>query len=111
MSTEQQALSYAAVILADADLELSSENLLKLTHAAGLDMDSVWGNIYAKALEGQDLKKLLINFNISSAAAAPAAASGAAAGEADAAEEDEEKKEESEEEEEDDVDMGMGLFD
>ncbi len=110
MSTEQTALSYAAVILADADLELSSENLLKLTHAAGLDLDSVWGNIYAKALEGQDLKKLLVNFNISSAAA-PAAAPAAASGDAEAAGDDEEKKDESEEEEEDDDDMGMGLFD
>ncbi|VEU20888.1 DEKNAAC101827 [Brettanomyces naardenensis] len=110
MSTEQEALSYAAIILADSELELSADNLLKLTEAAGLELDHIWGSIYAKALEGQDLQKLLANFNISAGGAVGGAAPAAASGEAAAAEGGEEEEEEKEEEESDD-DMGMGLFD
>lgn len=106
---EQQALSYAAVILADSDLEVSADNLLKLTSTAGVQLDKVWGTIYAKALEGQDLKKTLINFNIPTGAAPVAAAPAEGA----AADGDEEKKDEEsseDEEEDDDMDMGVGLF-
>ncbi|CCF56805.1 hypothetical protein KAFR_0B05090 [Kazachstania africana CBS 2517] len=107
MSTES-ALSYAALILADSEVEISSEKLLALTNAANIPIEGIWADIFAKALEGQDLKALLVNF--SAGAAAPAAAgaaagaSGAAAGEA-AEEKEEEAKEES------DDDMGFGLFD
>ncbi|GME74889.1 unnamed protein product [Ambrosiozyma monospora] len=107
MSTES-ALSYAALILADADLEVSSENLLKLTSAANIEIDSIWGSIFAKALDGKDLQSLFVNFSVGAApaggASAGAAAGGAAAEEA-AEEEEEEAKEES------DDDMGFGLFD
>lgn len=106
MSTES-ALSYAAIILADSELEVSAENLVKLVSSANIEIDSIWGQIYAKALEGKDLSSLLVNFNVSAAPAA-GAASGAAAGGADEAaaeEEVEEAKEES------DDDMGFGLFD
>lgn len=105
MSTET-ALSYAALILADAEIEISADKLITLTEAANIPVESIWADIYAKALEGQDLKDLLVNF--SAGAAAPAAAGAAATGaaeEAAAAEEEEEAKEES------DDDMGFGLFD
>lgn len=48
MSTET-ALSYAAVILADSELEVSSENLSKLVAGANIEIDSIWAQIYAKA--------------------------------------------------------------
>ncbi|QPG73282.1 hypothetical protein FOA43_000591 [Brettanomyces nanus] len=112
MSTEQEAISYAAVILADAELEMSADNLMKLTDAAGLELDHIWGSIYARALEGHDLQKMLANFTIPSGAAVGGAApSGTASGAAAAAGGDEEKEDESAEEEESDDDMGMGLFD
>lgn len=105
MSTET-ALSYAAIILADSELEVSSENLLKLVQGANIEIDGIWGQIFSKALEGKDLQSLLFSFDVSSA---PAAASGAsataAAGAEEAAEEEVEEKEES------DDDMGFGLFD
>ena len=103
------AVSYAALILADADVEISAEKLLTLTSAANLHIEGIWADIYAKAMEGQDLKELLVNF---SAGAAPAAAvaggaaAGATGGEAAAAEEAA-----AEPEEESDEDMGFGLFD
>jgi len=40
MSSEA-AVSYAALILADAEIEISSEKLLALTKAAGAEVDSV----------------------------------------------------------------------
>ncbi|CCF60731.1 hypothetical protein KAFR_0L01230 [Kazachstania africana CBS 2517] len=101
-------ISYAAFILADAGLEVTADNLLAVTKAAGASVDNVWADVYAKALEGKDLKEILSGFHnagpVASAGAAGAAASGAAAGEAaeEAAEE---------EEEESDADMGFGLFD
>ncbi|GCE98816.1 60S acidic ribosomal protein P1-beta [Zygosaccharomyces mellis] len=99
-------VSYAALILADAGLEVSADNLLSLSKAAGASVDNVWAEVYSKALEGKDLKEILSGFhNVGSAAAAPAAAGGEAAG-GEAAEE----KPQQEEEESDD-DMGMGLFD
>lgn len=106
MSTES-ALSYAAIILADSELEVSAENLLKLTTSAAVEIDAIWGSIYAKALEGKDLPALLANFNVSAAPAAAGAAAGASGAAAEEAAEEavEEAKEES------DDDMGFGLFD
>ncbi|GMM48229.1 ribosomal protein P1A [Pichia kluyveri] len=106
MSTET-ALAYASVILADSDIEITTENLIKLTQGANIEFESIWASIFAKALEGKDLQSLLVNFNVSAGPAAAGASSGAAAGSSEEAaeEEVEEAKEES------DDDMGFGLFD
>ncbi|KAI5953601.1 hypothetical protein KGF54_002973 [Candida jiufengensis] len=108
MSTEQ-ALSYAALILADADITPNAEQLLKLVQTANVEVEGIWADLFAKALEGKDLKEFFFNFS-AGPAAAPAA--GAAAG-GDAAAGGEEAAEEKEEEakEESDDDMGFGLFD
>jgi large subunit ribosomal protein LP1 len=108
MSTET-ALSYAALILSDSDVEITAENLLALTGAAQVQVEGIYADLFAKALEGQDIKALLTNFSAgaaSSGAAPAAAASGAAGAEAEA---EEEKEEEAKEESDDD--MGFGLFD
>lgn len=104
MSTEA-AVSYAALILADAELDITSDNLLAVTKAAGANVENIWADVYAKALEGKDLKELLFSFAAAAPAAAPAGGDAAAAGEAEAA------KEEAPAEEESDEDLGMGLFD
>lgn len=57
MSSEA-AISYAALILADAEIEITSDKLTALTSAAGATVEQVWADIYAKALEGKDLKEL-----------------------------------------------------
>lgn len=104
MSAEAS-VSYAALILADAEVEISAANLLAVTKAAGATVENVWAETFAKGLEGKDLKELLFSM----AAAAPAAGSApaaAAGGDAPAAEEAAE-----EEKEESDDDMGFGLFD
>ncbi|CAH6721570.1 60S acidic ribosomal protein P1-beta [[Candida] jaroonii] len=105
MSTES-IISYASLILADAELEITKDNLLAITKAAGATVEEFWADVFAQGLEGKDLKELLFSFAASGpAAAAPAAAAAGGAEEAAA-----EEKAESEAEESDD-DMGFGLFD
>jgi large subunit ribosomal protein LP1 len=109
MSNAELASSYAALILADDGLEITADKLQTLIKAAKIeDVEPIWTSLFAKALEGKDVKDLLTNVG-SGGAAAPAAggaAAGAATADAPAAEE---KKEE--EKEESDDDMGFGLFD
>ena len=56
MSTES-ALSYAALILADAEVEITSEKLLALVTKANVEVEGIWADLFAKALEGKDLKE------------------------------------------------------
>ncbi|KAJ8461852.1 hypothetical protein ONZ45_g18147 [Pleurotus djamor] len=108
MSTEL-ATTYAALILADEGIEITSDKIVALTNAAGVEVEPIWASLLAKALEGKNVKDLLSNVGSGGgapAAAAPAAAAGGAATEAP---KEEEKKEE--EKEESDDDMGFGLFD
>ncbi|EPY53555.1 60S acidic ribosomal protein Rpp1-1 [Schizosaccharomyces cryophilus OY26] len=107
MSASELATSYSALILADEGIEISSDKLLALTKAANVEVEPIWASIFAKALEGKDLKELLLNIGSGAAAAPVAAGAPASAGEAPA----EEKKEEAKAEEESDEDMGFGLFD
>ncbi|KAK9470482.1 ribosomal protein P1 [Dipodascopsis tothii] len=103
----ESAISYAALILADADVEITSDKLLALTKAANVEVEPIWASIFAKALEGKDVKDLILN--VGAAGSAPAAAVGGAAAEAAADAPAEEEK--VEEKEESDDDMGFGLFD
>ncbi|KAI1494970.1 60s acidic ribosomal protein-domain-containing protein [Biscogniauxia mediterranea] len=110
MSTAELASSYAALILADEGLEITADKLQTLIKAANVvDVEPIWTSLFAKALEGKDVKDLLSNVGSGGGAAAAGPAAGGAA--AAAAEEPaaEEKKEE--EKEESDEDMGFGLFD
>ncbi|KAI4523996.1 ribosomal protein 60S [Schizophyllum commune Tattone D] len=110
MATAELAATYAALILADDGVEITSDKILALTNGANVELEPIWASLLAKALEGKNVKDLLLNVGSGGGApasgAAPAAAGGAAAAEAP---KEEEKKEE--EKEESDDDMGFGLFD
>jgi len=108
MSTAELASSYAALILADEGIEITADKLNTLISAAKLEVEPIWTSLFAKALEGKDVKELLLNVGSGSGAAAAPAAGGAAAG---AAAEDAPAEEKVEEKEESDDDMGFGLFD
>ncbi|KAM7218728.1 60s Acidic ribosomal domain containing protein [Rhypophila decipiens] len=111
MSTAELATSYAALILADDGVEVTADKLTTLIKAANVvDVEPIWASLFAKALEGKELKDLLTNVGSGGGAAAAPAAGGAAAGGAAAAEEAKEEAKEEEKEESDD-DMGFGLFD
>ncbi|KAG6037290.1 60S acidic ribosomal protein P1 [Claviceps citrina] len=108
MSNAELASSYAALVLADDGVDITADKLQTLIKAAGIqDVEPIWTSIFAKALEGKDVKDLLVNVGSGGGAAAPAAGAAAAAG-GDAAPAEEEKVEEKEESDED---MGFGLFD
>ncbi|KKY20081.1 putative 60s acidic ribosomal protein p1 [Phaeomoniella chlamydospora] len=111
MSTAELATSYAALILADDGVEITADKLNTLIKAAGVqEVEPIWASLFAKALEGKDVKDILVNVGSGggAAAAAPAAGGAAAGGDAPAAAEEEKKEEEKEESDED---MGFGLFD
>ncbi|TVY41395.1 60S acidic ribosomal protein P1 [Lachnellula cervina] len=121
MSTAELAVSYAALILADDGVDVTvrflppedlahADKLQTLIKAAGVDeVEPIWTSLFAKALEGKDVKELLLNVGSGGGAAAAPAAGGAAGGEAAAEEAKPEEKEEAKEES--DEDMGFGLFD
>ncbi|KAK7179174.1 60S acidic ribosomal protein P1 [Paraphaeosphaeria sporulosa] len=110
MSNAELASSYAALILADDGVDITADKLQSLIKAAKIeDVEPIWTSLFAKALEGKDVKDLLLNVG-SGGGAAPAAAGGAAAAGGDAPAE-EKAAEKEEEKEESDEDMGFGLFD
>ncbi len=83
------------------------DKILTICKAAGVEVDSYWPGLFAKALEGVKIKELISNVGAGAAAApAAAAAAPAAGGDAKAAPKKEEKKKEESEEEDDD--MGFG---
>ncbi|RIA87915.1 60s acidic ribosomal protein [Glomus cerebriforme] len=111
MSTSEQAIVYAALILADDGVDITADKLQALTKAAGVEVEPVWANLFAKALEGKNINDLLMNVG-SPGAGAPVGGGGAVASGGGAAEEKKEEEKPAEaEKEESDEDMGFGLFD
>ncbi|EKM56829.1 uncharacterized protein PHACADRAFT_254157, partial [Phanerochaete carnosa HHB-10118-sp] len=113
MANVELAATYAALILADDGVEITSDKITALMNAANAEVEAIWATLLAKALEGKNVKELLSNVGAGggapAAGGASATAGGAAAGGAEAPKEEEKKKEE--EKEESDDDMGFGLFD
>ncbi|MCJ1329869.1 hypothetical protein MMC10_006550 [Thelotrema lepadinum] len=111
MSTAELACSYAALILADEEIEITPDKLQTIIKAANVeDVEPIWTSLYSKALDGKNVKDLLTNVGSGggAAAAAPATGGGGAAAAAEEAPKEEAKEEEKEESDED---MGFGLFD
>ncbi|KAH7100949.1 C2 domain-containing protein [Auriculariales sp. MPI-PUGE-AT-0066] len=68
------ATSYAALILADAEIDVSGANILALASAAGIALEPFWAEIFARGLEGRDVKSNLLNVGAGSGAPAVSAA-------------------------------------
>ncbi|KAL9126288.1 MAG: hypothetical protein Q9217_004637 [Psora testacea] len=112
MSQSELATSYAALILADDDVDVTADKLQTLIKAAHIDdVESIWTTLFAKALDGKNVKDMLLNVGSGGGAAAAPAATGGATGAATDAPTEEKKQEKEEEKEESDEDMGFGLFD
>merc|ERR1712170_225482 len=94
--------SYAALMLHDDGLDITSEKLSAVIKASGNTVEPYWPMLFAKALKSQDIGNLLTQI-ASAGGSGGAAAAGPAAGGDDAPKEEEKKEEEA------DVDMG-GLF-
>jgi len=111
MSNAELAVSYAALILADDGVEITPDKLQTLMKAASVeDVEPIWATLFAKALEGKDVKDLLLNVGSGGGAAAAPTSGGAAAG-GDTAVAETKEEEKVEDKEESDEDMGFGLFD
>ncbi|KAG6796060.1 60S acidic ribosomal protein P1 [Apis laboriosa] len=101
---------YSTLILVDDDVAVTGEKIQTILKAANVDVESYWPGLFAKALEGVNIKELITNIG-SGVGKAPAAAPAAAApASTESAPAKEEKKKEEPEPESDD-DMGFGLFD
>lgn len=61
----ETAVSYAALILADEGLEVTPDKLQTLLKAAGVDIEPIWSTIFAKALEGKDVRQILTAVQVS----------------------------------------------
>ncbi|XP_062588522.1 large ribosomal subunit protein P1-like [Saccostrea cucullata] len=108
-SSDELACVYAALILADDQVAITGEKINTILKAAGVSVEPYWPSLFAKALDGVNVKEMISNIS-SGAGAAPAAAPAAAAA-APADDKKAPKKEEKKEESESDEDMGFGLFD
>ncbi|XP_055636566.1 60S acidic ribosomal protein P1 [Toxorhynchites rutilus septentrionalis] len=110
LNKAELACVYSALILVDDDVAVTDEKISTILKAANVDIEPYWPGLFAKALEGINVKDLITNIGsgVGSGGAAPAAGGAAAAAAPAAAEKKEEKKEE--EPEESDDDMGFGLF-
>lgn len=80
MSDMSIAVSYAALVLADDGVEITSDKLQTLLKAANVDVEPIYATLFAKALEGKDVKDLLLNVGGASSAAPAASSSAPAAG-------------------------------
>jgi large subunit ribosomal protein LP1 len=104
----EQAVSYAALILADESIAVTPEKLQAILKAAGIeDVEPIWTTLFAKALEGKDIEDILTKV----AATVPAIDE---TGPNEPEAKDDENVEEvvggGDEESDDDEDFGMGLF-
>lgn len=79
--------------------------------AADVEVEPYWPGLFAKALEGINVKDLITNIGSGVGAGAPAAGAAAVGDAAPAAEAKKEEKKKEEEPEESDDDMGFALFD
>jgi hypothetical protein len=51
-------------------ISFQSEKILVITNAAGADLEPIWANLLAKALEGKNIKELLSNISLGGGAPA-----------------------------------------
>ena len=119
LPTDELAVTYAALILADDNVEITVDKLNALLKAAKVHVKPFWPSLFARVLAHRSVEDLILASGSSGApapvaAAAPAAGAPAAGKSAAAPEKKaEEKKPEKAPEpaEESDDDMGFGLFD
>ena len=111
-SKAELACVYSALILADDDVAITGEKIQTILKAASVDVEPYWPGLFAKALEGINVKDLITNVGSGVGGGGPApegAPVTAAVTESASAEKKEEAKKKEESEESDD-DMGFGLF-
>ena len=100
---------YSAAILADDDIPITPEKINTLLKAAGIEVEAIWPTLYAKALQGVNIKDFITNIGSRTNATSTGPAAPVPAAEKPEAEKPEVKKEEPESDSDDD--LGLNLFD
>lgn len=90
---------------------MQGEKISTILKAANVDVEPYWPGLFAKALEGINVKDLITNIGSGVGAAPAGGAAAPAASDAPAAESKKEEKKKEEESDVSDDDMGFGLFD
>ncbi|KAK8882138.1 60S acidic ribosomal protein P1 [Tritrichomonas musculus] len=104
MASPELAVVYAALILNDDGIEITSDKLNNILNAANVKVESYWVDLFSEYFKNHDVSELVKGTCLGGAA--PAAGGAApAAGEAATEEKKEEKKEEEE------VEMAGGFDD
>ncbi|KAL5111681.1 60S acidic ribosomal protein P1 [Taenia crassiceps] len=119
-SKSELACTYASLILADDDIEVTADKLNTLLKAANCKfVETYVTSLFANALSGRNIKDIISSTSSVSVAPAPGASAAAAASApqasggataADSAPEKKKEEEKKEESEESDDDMGFDLF-
>ncbi|KAJ1728679.1 hypothetical protein LPJ61_003908, partial [Coemansia biformis] len=61
MSIAERAVAYATLILADDEVAITADKLDAITKAAGINVESIYSTLFAKAFQGKDLNDILLN--------------------------------------------------
>ncbi|ODM86643.1 60S acidic ribosomal protein P1 [Orchesella cincta] len=72
VSSAELACVYASLILADDEVAITGEKIQTILKAAGVEVEPYWPGLFAKALEGINVRDLITNVG-SGVGAAPAA--------------------------------------
>ena len=59
ISVDELACIYAALILADDDVTITSDKIATVLNAAGVSVESIWPAMYARALSGINIRQLI----------------------------------------------------
>jgi large subunit ribosomal protein LP1 len=80
-SKAELACVYSALILADDGVAITGEKIQTILKAASVDVEPYWPGLFAKALEGINVKDLIMNVGsgVGGGGAAPGGAPGALA--------------------------------
>ncbi|TBU25373.1 hypothetical protein BD311DRAFT_635568, partial [Dichomitus squalens] len=60
-ASTELAATYTALILADDGIEITPDKNLALTQAVSIELELMWASLFAKVLEGKNVKELLSN--------------------------------------------------
>ncbi|RWS23259.1 ribosomal protein LP1-like protein [Leptotrombidium deliense] len=60
-SNDELACVYSALILQDDEIAVTGEKINTILKAANVEVEPYWPSLFAKALEGIDLKQLVSN--------------------------------------------------
>ena len=75
---DEMSCTFAALILYDEGLEISSEKINKLIAASGNKVDAYWPGLFARALQGKNVAELLLGGSGGAGGAATGGAKAAA---------------------------------